>query len=88
MALERVDHRRVGLDVAHGEAYQTDPPTLFGGQLPPALQALAVDRERLRIVGDTLGLRAGQDEVGTGVPADVLGEAAHHPEHVLEAVPP
>jgi hypothetical protein len=85
--LERVDDDRVLLGVLHRKGRQVDAAAGLVGQRLAQGDRVAPHALALRVVGDRLHRRTGVHEVGAGVRGHVLGEAANHPERVLEGVP-
>ena len=58
------------------------------GQRVPVGHAALEDLHLLGVVGDPLGGRADQRQVGVDPPDDLGGEAGHDALHVLQCVPP
>ena len=86
-ALERIDDHRVLLGVVERQAHEVD---VAARVLPEPVAHRLRLLEHLRalgIVGDVLDRRARVDQVGAGLVAGVLGEAADHSLRVLQPVP-
>ena len=88
VALKRVDDGRVLIDVRHGKTGQLHPCAPLVRQRAPGLGDLVEDCGTFGIVGDPADVGSCQHEVRLRAVACVLGEAEHHTDRVLEAVPP
>jgi hypothetical protein len=87
MPLERVDHGGVVVGVLQWQGHEQDPVADGGGQVAPLQHAVAEDGSAFGVVGNSGHGRAGQYQVTGAARGDELGEAPHHPRHVLELVP-
>jgi hypothetical protein len=86
-ALQGIDRRRVLLDVPHRQGRQMDPGPDVGREAAPFGDAGLEHLGSLGIIGDRFDRRAGEHEVALGNAGDVVGEAPHHPDRILQPVP-
>ena len=88
VALDRVDDRRVLAAVLHREAREVHAAAHVGLERQPCGADLLEHHGALGVVGDAGRGRPGEDEARVrDVRRDVLGEALHHADRVLQRIP-
>ena len=89
MPLQGVDHRRVLLQVVHGECYELDALALFGAQPAPVDLDLLEDLGAFGVIGDTLDARARKHELRMigARRVDRPDESVQDADGILESIP-